>query len=67
MCAARSRMLSAPMSRPSMRSVPSSGVSNPQISLDSVDFPAPFRPTMASISPRATEKLTSVSTRLSRV
>ena len=33
-----------------------------QISLDSVDFPAPLRPTMLSISPRPTVKLTSRST-----
>lgn len=60
-------MLSPPMSRPSNSSVPSSGVSNPQISLDRVDLPAPLRPTMASISPRRMVKLTSVSTRRSLV
>jgi hypothetical protein len=49
-------MLSSFRSRPFRLIVPLSGVSNPQINLERVDLPAPFRPTIASISPSLTEK-----------
>ena len=60
-------MLWLPMSSPSKRMMPLCGVSNPQISLERVDLPAPLRPTMLTISPLSMEKLTSCSVRRSLV
>ena len=53
---ARWRMVSPVMSRPSSRMEPEPGASNPQMSLERVDLPAPLRPTMLTISPFRTEK-----------
>src|SRR6185312_11735358 len=45
-------------SRPSKRSVPAAGDTIPDRVFTSVDFPAPFGPTSATISPRPTRMLT---------
>src|SRR5947208_15560593 len=46
------------MSRPSSVTDPSTGLSNPKIALMRVDFPAPFGPTTATISPDSSESET---------
>ncbi len=48
--------LSKVTSWPSMRMVPVSGLWTPEMTLMSVDLPAPFSPTRAWISPAATAK-----------
>ena len=48
---------------PSNTTSPESGLSSPVMTLKSVDFPAPFGPMTARISPFATERETSWSAR----
>src|ERR1700730_13482618 len=46
------------LSTPSMRTLPRSGRSKPATTFINVDLPQPEGPTMASVSPSLTEKLT---------
>ena len=49
---------------PTDHTSPVVGMSLPEISFDSVDFPEPFRPTMPSDSPRPTTSESSCSARM---
>ena len=50
------------ISAPWKRTLPDEGRPMPEITLSSVDFPAPFTPSSATISPSSTVKSTSNST-----
>ena len=52
------------MSRPSTRIAPDSGMTKPAIERSSVVLPQPELPSSATISPRATSRLTRSSTRV---